>query len=440
MKKTLLSALLSVIAGILTVDAQINNNSFENWKLDTFDLPANVLSTLPADTITFFDPLQWTSSNSLTRLDSIGRKILVTQSPDAYSGNSSIKMVTDTISIPIIANFPLQKVIIPGFALNGNFPITSIKLNGSVQVISPISVPGAGQPFTQRLKTFKGYYNYAPAYNNIAHSNDTCVIWATLRKGKTPVANAIFKSIDSTSGWASFSVDFQYVSCDLPDTLVILMASSVPNVSNFIGGGNGLPAGSVLLVDSLTYDTLADSYVFAPFAQNDLSSTFKNKLDTINVLANDTDCSGAALSVAIISGPNHGTASLLADNSILYTPNTNYTGLDTIYYRDTNGSNDTADARVVIFINNNVGIDNLNMVAVNLYPVPSDNVLHIQFENPGKCKGNMYDVVGNLVLSTELNNNNNQISTQNLPVGMYAIELLNSENNVIGRSKFVIAR
>ena len=438
MKNTLLFAALFMFTGIFTSNAQVVNNSFENWYQDTFYLPANELSTLPADTVSFRDPVGWTSSNSLTDLDSVGHQIFVTQSPNAYSGNSAIKMITDTIGLPLIAHLPVTKLILPGFALNGIFPITSIKLNGSVKVISPISVPGAGQPFTQRLQTFNGYYNYTPAYSSVNQSNDTCVIWATLRKGTKLVANAIFKSTVATNGYSPFHAQFEYVSCEVPDTLVILIASSVPNVSTFLSGS--LPAGSVLLVDSLTYDTLPNSFVFAPFAVNDLFTVIKNHTDTFNVLANDTDCSGVALTISSISTPAHGTATLLADNQIAYTPNNGYTGLDYIYYVDKNGSNDTTGALCTIFINNNTGINDLNEVRVNLYPVPSDKVLHIQFENPGHSKGNIYDLVGNLVMAAELNSNDNTVSTQHLPVGIYSVELLNDENSVIGRSKFVIAR
>ena len=440
MKNVLLALALFLIAGYSKLNAQVVNNSFENWYLDTFRLPPNEISTLPGDTISFYDPVGWTSSNSLTKLDSIGGKIFVTQSSQAFSGNSAVQMITDTIGIPIIAHAPVTRVIIPGFVVNGIFPITSVKLNGTVSVISPISIPGAGQPFNQRLATINGFYNYAPAYNNLAHSNDTCVIWATLRNGTTPVANAIFKSTDSTAGYQAFSADFHYVSCDVPDTLVILIASSVPNVSNFLGAGNGMVAGSKLLVDSITYTTLSEAYTFAPFAQNDLFTVYKNSVDTLNVLANDTDCSGAAMAVAFVNGPHHGTATILPDYSIRYTPNNNYSGLDTIIYRDTNVNSDTSDAICTIYVTNSNGINEINTVAVNLFPVPADNMLNIQFQNPGKCTGRIYDVVGNAVLSTELNSNHNQISIQNLTNGIYAIELLNNENTVIGRSKFVVTR
>ena len=66
--------------------------------------------------------------------------------------------------------------------------------------------------------------------------------------------------------------------------------------------------------------------------------------------------------------------------------------------------------------------------------------MNVQFENPGKCSGKIYDLVGNLVLSTELNGNINNLNIQNLSNGMYAFEILNAQSAVIGRSKFVVVK
>ena len=402
MKNTLLALALFIVLGFSKLNAQIVNNDFENWKLDTFYLPADTIGTLPADTVVFNEPVGWTSSNFLTALDSFGGKRLVTQSNISYSGSSTIQLVTDSITLPpnLIA-LPIPNLILPGFALNGVFPLGT-KTFTSSSVINPASIPGAGQPFTQRLAHIKGYYNYSPVFNSNTNSHDTCIVWAVLRKGKTVIANAIFKSIDSTDGYLPFSANFQYISCELPDTLVVFLASSSPNVYTFIPSSNSLQPGSKLLVDGLGYDTLATNYMFAPFAQNDLYTVFEYHTDTFNVLANDTDCSGAQLTVSISSGPHHGTASLLG-NSIRYTPIIGYFGLDSIYYQDMNVNNGTAVALCQIFVTQNTSVAELTELALNLHPVPAGNELNIQFENPGKCSGKIYDFIGNLVISTELN-------------------------------------
>src|ERR1019366_3151919 len=160
---------------------------------------------------------------------------------------------------------------------------------------------------------------------------------------------------------------------------------------------------------SIYYDTLANNYTFAPFAKNDLATVFNNVIDTINVLVNDTDCSGSALTVLIISGPSHGTANLLANYEVAYTATAGYTGFDSIYYRDTNGTGDTSDALLILYVRNPSGINDVSAIPVSLYPIPASNELNIQFENPGKCEARIYDMIGNLVVSKPLTNNNNQI-------------------------------
>ncbi|HWB62383.1 MAG TPA: T9SS type A sorting domain-containing protein [Chitinophagales bacterium] len=439
MKKLLLvfSAFIAI-----SCNAQIANGSFENWAQDTFYLAAGEITGLPADTTYYQDPVEWTSSNAISDLDSLGSLTLVTQSNDATYGSSAIQMVTDSISLPqnIGGTSFSVKLTLPGFALNGKFPINpqSLILSG-VSTISPASVLGAGQPIAERLADIKGYYKYTPVFNPNTNANDTCLIWAMLRRGQEVVANAIFKSTTATSGYASFQIPFNYVSCDMPDTLVILMASSVPNVQTILGGTSGLIPGSVLLVDTISYDVVPNNFMFPPFANADNASTVKNTPVTINVLANDTDCDGLSLTVSVIRNPSNGTATVQS-NQILYTPNTDFVGLDTLWYKDTNTNSDTAAAWVRIVVNPTSGISSTNLVDVRVYPVPANNTLNIQFDNKGKTYARIYDIIGNEVQNATLTNNFNTINISNLANGLYGLQLVNEQGTVIARAKFTVAK
>ena len=75
-----------------------------------------------------------------------------------------------------------------------------------------------------------------------------------------------------------------------------------------------------------------------------------------------------------------------------------------------------------------------------MYPVPANNQLNVEFENPGKTSARIYDMVGNLVSSSTLTGNHNSISLTNLANGFYGLQLVNEQNAVIARAKFVVSK
>ena len=69
----------------------------------------------------------------------------------------------------------------------------------------------------------------------------------------------------------------------------------------------------------------------------------------IDVLANDTDIDGDALSIQGVGLPSNGTASVSA-GEITYTPDADYNGTDSFSYTvsDGNGGTDTATVTVTV--------------------------------------------------------------------------------------------
>lgn len=57
----------------------------------------------------------------------------------------------------------------------------------------------------------------------------------------------------------------------------------------------------------------------------------------LNILRNDDDPNGDALTVQLVTGPQHGTLTLSTDGSFTYTPNANYIGADRFTYQATDG-------------------------------------------------------------------------------------------------------
>jgi VCBS repeat-containing protein len=64
------------------------------------------------------------------------------------------------------------------------------------------------------------------------------------------------------------------------------------------------------------------------------------------VLANDSDSDGDTLTASLLSGPAHGTLTLNADGSFVYTPNAHYSGVDSFTYRVTDGEGGSKSATV----------------------------------------------------------------------------------------------
>ncbi len=86
-----------------------------------------------------------------------------------------------------------------------------------------------------------------------------------------------------------------------------------------------------------------------PIANADADTTDEDVSVTVDVLANDTSLDGG-LTVTITSGPGNGSASVNGDNTVTYTPNDDYNGLDSFTYRveDAQGDSDTAPVDITI--------------------------------------------------------------------------------------------
>jgi Bacterial Ig domain len=86
-----------------------------------------------------------------------------------------------------------------------------------------------------------------------------------------------------------------------------------------------------------------------PAAANDTATTREGAAVTINVLANDSDVEGNALTVTGTSTPGHGSTSINS-NIVTYTPATNFNGTDTFTYTISDGQGGTASATVTVTV------------------------------------------------------------------------------------------
>ena len=89
----------------------------------------------------------------------------------------------------------------------------------------------------------------------------------------------------------------------------------------------------------------------APVAAGDVFTVTEDAtLTAANVLGNDTDDDGDALTVSLVSDVAHGTLSLGSDGQFNYTPDANFAGTDGFTYMvsDGNGGTDTANVSITV--------------------------------------------------------------------------------------------
>ncbi|MFC1237484.1 tandem-95 repeat protein, partial [Vibrio sp. F74] len=148
------------------------------------------------------------------------------------------------------------------------------------------------------------------------------------------------------------------------DEIRIYTTSPTDTNSNFVL--QGVTINDAELVDSFDYKaidsdkeaSLLDGTIYlsvgvtndSPAAENDTMRLDEDgAVNNFNVLGNDSDANGDALSVTGAEA-SHGAVSINADGTINYTPETHYSGTDTITYTisDGNGGFDTAEVAVTI--------------------------------------------------------------------------------------------
>jgi Cys-rich repeat protein len=84
-----------------------------------------------------------------------------------------------------------------------------------------------------------------------------------------------------------------------------------------------------------------------PVAVDDDAETTSETPVTIDVLANDSDADGDALSVSAVEDPAHGTATV-EGNEVVYTPDADFSGTDMFFYTVCDASGACATAYVVV--------------------------------------------------------------------------------------------
>jgi hypothetical protein len=120
-------------------------------------------------------------------------------------------------------------------------------------------------------------------------------------------------------------------------------------VAGFESALSVLPGATALVTLDVTNNPPTN---IAPVAAADVAITNENQATTINVLANDTDLNiGDVLVVESFTDPANGSVTRNPDGSLTYTPDTDYSGLDSFTYVVSDGKGGTSTGTVGVTVN-----------------------------------------------------------------------------------------
>ncbi len=132
---------------------------------------------------------------------------------------------------------------------------------------------------------------------------------------------------------------------------------------------DGTPTGETIVFTEIE-EVIGDNVGLPPVATDDTATTDEDTPVDIDVLANDIDPEGGALTVSDATSPN-GDVVINADGTITFTPDENFNGETTISYTvtDADGNQDTGTVDVTV-------------TPVNDAPVAEDDTATTPFETP----------------------------------------------------------
>ncbi|MBV9957437.1 MAG: tandem-95 repeat protein, partial [Acidobacteria bacterium] len=217
---------------------------------------------------------------------------------------------------------------------------------------------------------FNGADSFTYSIGCAAAGSDTANVSVTVNASNdAPVANNESYAVNEDSG-LSVNAAAGVLANDTDaegDALTAVLVSGPSHGSltlNADGSFNYTPAADFYGADSFTYqahDGVVGSNIAvvtinvgavndAPDARDDAATTPEDVAVNVNVLGNDTDADGDALSVEGVTQAVHGAVSINADGTVKYAPNANYNGADAFTYtvNDGHGRTDTATVAVTV--------------------------------------------------------------------------------------------
>jgi len=280
MKNVLL--FIAIVSAIVQGYSQIiPNNSFEQWKTNSFPQ--------------YEEPLPWNTTNPYTSL--VGQPN-VTKSEDAFDGSYSARLETVEIQVSTYT-----------FYAPGVLTFADFNINFATQQYSF----GGGLPLQTKVSRLDGKFKYQSVENDSASVLIYCY--------RHPEGEAIdtigvgLAYLHDAENWTDFSVYMQYFNDHTPDSFNVLLLSSGTFQLGY------MPPGSVLYVDDISVDTTFSAVKLNPSQQakiypnptsgklyieisNNINEGMLSIYDMIGNIAKEVDFSGSSVITDVGNLPN----------------------------------------------------------------------------------------------------------------------------------------
>jgi len=307
----------------------------------------------------------------------------------AYDGEAYSTVATVTITVAGVNDSPVARndsyntsedtalsVSAPGVLGNDNDvdgdPLTAVLVSGPANATSFTLNPDGSFNYAPKAN-FNGADSFTyKAYDGSAYSNVATVTITVMAVDDSPVANndsySTNEDISLTVGAPGVlgndtdvegdALSAILVSNPLYGTLSLNADGSFTYMPNLNFNGND--SFSYKAFDGSAYSNVAMVTITVnpvndpPVARDDSYSTNEDtglSVAAPGVLTNDTDVDGDPLTAVWVSGPSHGSLTLNANGSFIYTPNANYNGADSFTYRAYDGTAYSNLATVTITVN-----------------------------------------------------------------------------------------
>ena len=319
-------------------------------------LAAGVISYTPNANYVGADSFTYTVTDAHGATGTAAVSITVTNANDAPSANDDAASVAEdsaSHAIDVLANDTDSD--------GDTLSLTAVTQGGN----GSVAIAGNGVAYTPN-PDFVGTDRFSYTISDGSGGSDSAVVTVTVTNGNdAPVANADSATVGEDTAGNLIAVLGNDTDLD-SDALTVVAVTQGANGAVAIapGGVTYTPNADYAGADSFTY-TVSDgqggsataavsvtvtSVNDAPVAVEDSIATGEDTPVNGNVLANDTDVDGGALTATLVGSTANGVLVLNPDGSFSYTPNLDFSGTDSFTYtvNDGNGGSDTGTATIAV--------------------------------------------------------------------------------------------